>query len=442
MQTNYSFAKKILILNCKNCLKMTISIIITLCVLVLLSYFFDLTSKKTRIPSVILLLLVGWGVRQISYYLDINVPDLSEILPIVGTIGLILIVLEGSMELELSKSKKTLIFKSVFMAILPMAVLGVALAYIIQLVDDVPFKIALTNALPLCIISSAIAIPSVRALTKKDREFVTYETSISDIIGVIAFNFISLNEVFGWATFGNFFLQILLTLLISFAGIIGLSVLLNKINHSVKFIPIIILLVLFYAITKYFHLPGLIFILLFGMFLGNLNLLYKTKWAQTFHVESLKKEFVRFNEIVAETTFLVRTLFFLLFGFLIETSELLNLSALPWAIGITLAIFIIRYAFLKLFKVKEKTLYYIAPRGLITILLFLSITPEEIVSTINKPLVTQIVILSSLVMMIGLMVNKKMDIVEGSQEQVALPSDELNKAEDDLNNKEEIDNAQ
>ena len=126
---------------------------------------------------------------------------------------------------------------------------------------------------------------------------------------------------------------------------IGLSVLLNKINHSVKFIPIIILLVLFYAITKYFHLPGLIFILLFGMFLGNLNLLYKTKWAQTFHVESLKKEFVRFNEIVAETTFLVRTLFFLLFGFLIETSELLNLSALPWAIGITLAIFIIRMLF-------------------------------------------------------------------------------------------------
>lgn len=421
---------------------MIISIIITLCVLVLLSYFFDLTSKKTRIPSVILLLLVGWGVRQISYYLDINVPDLSEVLPIVGTIGLILIVLEGSMELELSKSKKTLIFNSVLMAILPMAVLGVALAYIIQLVDDVPFKIALTNALPLCIISSAIAIPSVRALAKKDREFVTYETSISDIIGIIAFNFISLNEVFGWATFGNFFLQILLTLLISFAGIIGLSVLLNKINHSVKFIPIIILLVLFYAITKYFHLPGLIFILLFGMFLGNLNLLYKTKWAQTFHVESLKKEFVRFNEIVAETTFLVRTLFFLLFGFLIETSELLNLSALPWAIGITLAIFIIRYAFLKLFKVKEKTLYYIAPRGLITILLFLSIAPEEIVSTINKPLVTQIVILSSLVMMIGLMVNKKMDIVEGSQEQVALPSDELNKAEDDLNNKEEIDNAQ
>ena len=102
MQTNY-LLQKILIVNCKNCLKMTISIIITLCVLVLLSYFFDLTSKKTRIPSVILLLLVGWGVRQISYYLDINVPDLSEILPIVGTIGLILIVLEGSMELELSK---------------------------------------------------------------------------------------------------------------------------------------------------------------------------------------------------------------------------------------------------------------------------------------------------------------------------------------------------
>ena len=45
-------------------------------------------------------------------------------------------------------------------------------------------------------------------------------------------------------------------------------------------------------------------------------------------------------------------------------------------------------------------------------------------------------------MMIGLMVNKKMDIVEGGQEPVVLASDEQNKTEEELNNKEELDEAQ
>jgi hypothetical protein len=38
---------------------MTTTIIIVLCVLVLAAYLFDLTSAKTKIPSVILLLLTA-----------------------------------------------------------------------------------------------------------------------------------------------------------------------------------------------------------------------------------------------------------------------------------------------------------------------------------------------------------------------------------------------
>jgi hypothetical protein len=40
---------------------------------------------------------------------DINLPDLTATLPVLGTIGLILIVLEGSLELELNRSKVGLI---------------------------------------------------------------------------------------------------------------------------------------------------------------------------------------------------------------------------------------------------------------------------------------------------------------------------------------------
>jgi Kef-type K+ transport system membrane component KefB len=99
---------------------MSSHIIITICILLLIAYIFDLTSSKTRIPSVILLLLLGWGVKQITLLLGIPLPDLNPVLPGLGTVGLVLIVLEGSLELDLQRSKVSVITKSLFGALLPM----------------------------------------------------------------------------------------------------------------------------------------------------------------------------------------------------------------------------------------------------------------------------------------------------------------------------------
>ena len=63
--------------------------------------------------------------------------------------------------------------------------------------------------------------------------------------------------------------------------------------------------------------------------------------------------------------------------------------------------------FLKLFKQAIKPLVYIAPRGLITILLFLTIPISQTIEIANKSLIIQVIILSALVMMFGLMTNKK-----------------------------------
>src|SRR5690554_8015530 len=84
---------------------MTNTFIIAFCVLIIIAYIFDLTTSKTKIPSVILLLISGWGLQQFTDIFNINVPNLSGLLPILGTIGLIVIVLEGSLELEFNKSK-------------------------------------------------------------------------------------------------------------------------------------------------------------------------------------------------------------------------------------------------------------------------------------------------------------------------------------------------
>ncbi|MEA3425293.1 MAG: sodium:proton antiporter, partial [Bacteroidota bacterium] len=195
---------------------MTNAIIITLCVLLLIAYVFDLTASKTRIPSVILLLLLGFVVRELADILQVSLPDLTPVLPVLGTIGLILIVLEGSLELEFNASKTPLINRSVTVALLPMLALAFGLAWVLQQVGGYSFKDSLTNAIPLCVISSAIAIPSVKSLGQHSKEFVIYESSLSDILGVLLFNFVALNEFITLYTVGGFVMQLLVITAVSF----------------------------------------------------------------------------------------------------------------------------------------------------------------------------------------------------------------------------------
>ncbi len=389
---------------------MTITIIITICSLLLLAYVFELTSPRTKVPSVILLLLLGFIVRQSSQIFKINVPDLTPLLPIFGTIGLILIVLEGSLELEFSKKKAPLIKKSFITALFPMLALAFLLSFLFQYFGQASFKNSLTNAIPLCIISSAIAIPSVKSLTRFNKEFVIYESSLSDIIGVLFFNFVALNDNFGFSSFGNFGLQLIIITIISFVASIGLALLLNKIDHHIKFAPIILLVILIYAFSKVYHLPGLIFILLFGLFIGNLDELKHFKWIKKLNPEELNKEAQKFKELTIEGAFLVRALFFLLFGYLVQVDEILNPDTLVWAVGIVVAIFLFRAIQLKLSKLALSPLLFIAPRGLITILLFLAIEPTQNIALVNKSLIIQVIILTALIMMFGLMTNKSADL--------------------------------
>jgi hypothetical protein len=164
---------------------------------------------------------------------------------------------------------------------------------------------------------------------------------------------------------------------------------------------------LIYAIAKQFHLPALVFILLFGLFLANSEKLKAINWLSRFQPEKLEIEVNKLKELLGEATFLVRSLFFLLFGFLIQTKEVLNLVTLPWAAGIVLGILFIRFLQLKLSGLKISPMLFIAPRGLITILLFLSIDETKRISLVNPSLIIQVILLSAFVMMLGLIFSKR-----------------------------------
>ncbi len=385
---------------------MTLPLIISLCLLVLIAYAFDITSKHTKIPTVIFLLILGWLMKYLVDFFNFKIVDLNPLLPIFGTLGLILIVLEGGLELEINKDKKQTIQKSALSAFVPLLVLSMIFGVLINYFTGADFMKSVVNAIPFCVISSAIAIPSVQNLGAEKKEIVIYESSLSDIFGVILFNFFMANEIIGINSFLHFFMQLFIILIISLVASIGLAYFIKKIDNHVKMIPIMVMVFLIYAIAKEFHLPALVFILIFGLFLNNLDELKSFVFIQKLEPKILDLEVFRFTKLVAEAAFLIRTIFFILFGYTIKTEALLDQETLPYAIGIIMIVLIIRFVQLKISKNEVYPLLFVAPRGLITIMLFISIPLSRKISFVNESLMIQVIVISILVMMLGLIFAK------------------------------------
>ena len=104
-----------------------------------------------------------------------------------GTIGLILIVLEAAIELEIKKDKMAIITKGFLAALVILVVNIILVSVFFEKVIGLSYPTSVIYAIPLSIISSAVAIPSATGLITKNKEFIVYESTFSDILGIMIF---------------------------------------------------------------------------------------------------------------------------------------------------------------------------------------------------------------------------------------------------------------
>ncbi len=381
--------------------------LLTFCLIILVSYVFEVTGKYSKIPSVILLMITGLALRSITTYYELKIPDLSILLPIMGTLGLILIVLEGSLDLTINAEKKGLIIKSFSSATLLFLSFVMLFSALLYYQFNFSLRISLLNAIPFAIISSAVAIPSSVHLGDNDREFIVYESSISDIIGILFFDFILFNQLPVSAGIMVFSFEVIATIIFSVFISAGLAYMLHKIAHHVKYVIILTSVILLFVLAKLIHWPSLIVVLIFGLILNN-NQFFQTKFIKKridFHEFNISLK--AFKQFTGELTFVVRSFFFLIFGFYTPIADLINLQNLIISTSICLCIFLLRGIFFKIIIHKPLIpLFYFAPRGLITILLFLSIPNDLMLPFVNEGLITQTIFITILVMTFGNMLSK------------------------------------
>ena len=210
-----------------------------------------------------------------------------------------------------------------------------------------------------------------------------YESTFSDIWGIMAFHLViknmdpsstseiafSIGKTLGFA--------LIIAIVVSYL----LVYVLQKIKSSVKVFLSIAVLLLIYSIQVKLDLGGeLLSILIFGLMLNNSQIffpnIFKNKNGESWFGSLLNKEKMKelshdFHTQTLESAFVIRTFFFVMFGVTISLSKIMNLEVVFYGLSISLILYVARLVWLFLFRVKEPlSLLYIAPRGLITVLLF------------------------------------------------------------------------
>ncbi|MBC7616475.1 MAG: cation:proton antiporter [Pedobacter sp.] len=385
----------------------TYATLIILSGLVIFSYLFDLFASKTKLPSVLLLLILGISLKLLSDHFQWQTINFLRILPTLGTVGLILIVFEGSLELKYDKQKNNVIKGAFLSAFFILVATVTAITFIIYQITAKDLYLCFINAIPFSVISSAIAIPSVAGLSNKTREFIIYESSFSDILGIILFNFAVSNPQISFSSFAGLGLNLVLITILSIAACILLLYVMGRISHHVKFFLIISILVLIYAIGQSYHLSSLVLILAFGLFLNNADQIKHTWFRTVFLYKSLANDLTQLRQLSAESAFIFRTFFFVIFGFTIDIFKLDDQHILINGLFILFTIYFIRFAYLRLFR-KENTIPegFVTPRGLISVLLYYNLPTELKITEIGTSFLFMVVLGSSLIMTIGLMTSK------------------------------------
>ena len=378
---------------------------------IILSFFFGEMARKTNIPSVLMLIILGLVIQYTIGPL-INKEELSFLLTILGTVGLIMIVLEAALELKLTRDKYIPIAKALFIALVSLLASTYAAAWILwRFVDGMDMAAAWLYATPLSILSSAIIIPSVGALKEAKKEFHIYESTFSDIMGIMLFYFLTGQleaggESQGLAGFGG---NVLLTIVLSIIASYIIIFIFQQIKSHTKLFLLIAVLLLLYAVGKMMHLSSLIIILVFGLLIANMKLFFRGKLGQWLHVERANQIYEGLHVITMETAFVVRTFFFVIFGLTISLASLVNIQVAMISLMIIASIYAIRYVVLRVFIGKDiLPQLYIAPRGLITILLFYAIPESAKVEGFEPGVLLFIIIATSIIMTLALIKDKQL----------------------------------
>jgi len=342
--------------------------------LLIVAFAANRLSKATRVPDIIVLLLIGITVGPVLHWVH---PHLFQgPIRILGTFALILILFEGGIELRLRQALRYLPAGLLLVVLsfgLSLALIAVAGWRLLHL----DWTDCLLLGAALGCTSGTIVIPALQQIDTPEavKVTLTLESALSEVIAVLLVGSLlhmagTGSLIGGLAT--DFSHHIIVSLALGFAAGAVWSKLWPRLagqpNTNILNLGVVMGV---YAIGDFLGGSGLLTVLVFGVTLANLP--------RTPHVT---RQGVRMLAFHAEFSFLVRSFFFVLLGVI---AEFVGRQYIVPILGILAAVVVARWVAVEgsRWVVRDVTrrdtelLFWMLPRGLVTAVLALEIVNDR-----------------------------------------------------------------
>ena len=344
-------------------------IIIGLSVLFFLGHGLSWFFTKTKIPDLLILIVLGIVLGpQVTGLIDPQT-HLGQAGSVLATVTLIIILYEGGIHL----SFKDLMESSVSaLSLSVLSFFSITFVTTAVLLPVLPFLSALLVGVGIGSTSSAIVMPMVKYLSIGDRTktVLSLESAFTDVLTIVIFLGL-LEYLTSQATGGGgsgFLLSLSSTPVVSVGVGVGSGLLWSVFRKQTDAsrLPFAgeAVALLTYGVLEFLNLNGAIGVLALGFTLANINLLpvaVRGPFAQNPITDSEVS-------LLSAVTFLLRTMFFLYLGLLIQVE---GVSSLLWAGLLSVLIFVTRYLSVRLVfkgdhvsRLDALTATVMGPRGL------------------------------------------------------------------------------
>jgi NhaP-type Na+/H+ or K+/H+ antiporter len=311
-----------------------------------LGYLLAFIFKKTNIPDVLPLVLIGILIGPISGLIDLSF--FGQLGPILAVLALILILFEGGMEMNFRELGQSF-SRSIILVLATFGTTILVIAPLAKIFFEVPIHTGVLIGLILGSTSSAIILPLMKGLklSSSTRSILAMETNLSDVLVVIlVFGLIGVGSINALSQAGfQFLFNLLISLMIGLAATYAWSKIigrLREVEHNMFMTPAFLLII--YGLAETLSGNGLLTVFIFAIALGNLEKLRGRVSAfldgvHGFYFSDLEKKFF------SASSFILKTFLFVYIGLS------LNLEQTPfliWGALIMAILFLVRILIIEL----------------------------------------------------------------------------------------------
>jgi len=307
--------------------------------IVMFGYLAEYFFRKTRVPDILFLLLLGIALGPFGLG-AVRPSELLAFAPIFTTFALVFLLFDGAFNIDL-RSFLTGISKSLAVTLFNF-IISIIVITIIMLISGYPLLISILLGAICGGISSAFVIPLLRLLRagKQSYSVLTIESALTDVLCIVTA--LAIMEVIKAQVFSAQQTVMQIVSLFAVAGFIGIIAGVLWILFVVKVLKrnkaylLTIAFVLFvYAITEFLGGNGAIAALFFGIVLANSQQLTSIFSGivngdkhKGYTVTGSNEEF-----FYSHISFFIKTFFFVYIGVLLDFSQ-----SLTWIIGAVIAV--------------------------------------------------------------------------------------------------------